>query len=378
MPESILRTTEWTVQAVSPVHIGAGDRLSPLDYATVSLGGKRLLVVYDFAALGVTDPARLQELLRFIKPGTDWQTLERRAKELGARDPRVAMRYSVPLLTRGDPEETVPLVRDADDRAYLPGSSLKGAIRTALLYGWAMRKPQQMREQVLGAVEGERRPRAEGAGRGLEKEAFGRDPNHDVMRALRVGDSSAVAGQGQLRRREAVVLATRLGSSDEEALRQWLEVVTAGAEVSVRVTLDNHLFGDQCERKLGFGRWKSDIENWPAACRRFSAALLERQAAMLERLGEAGADWCRARKAEVERDTAGCLLSVGWGVGWEGKTVGMLMRDDEYADVKAAYTLAKGKRNPEHYLEGVFPATCWGQRTSNGVRPFGWVRLQPK
>lgn len=377
MIERMIDTRTWSIEVLSPLHIGSGDRMSPLDYAVMTGESVRTVVVYDFASLGVTDAAGVEQLLRYVKPGTEWSALTQRAKELGGPNPDSAVRYIIPMLTRGEPEDILPFVRNCNDQAYVPGSSLKGAIRTALLYCWAMENWRTFEQLVVDTVNQAPRPRREQVARRLEARAFGRDPNHDVMRALRIGDSVPVPAEGSLRRREAVVRSTRVGSSGEEALRQWLEVVRPKASVRVRISLDRHLFGSQCERELGFARWREALEDWPAACCRFSSALLERQALMLERLGEKGAEWCRTLRAEIEHDRDGCVIPLGWGVGWEGKTVGMLMDGDAFADLKAAYVLGKGKDDPQDYIEGVFPATRWGVLMQDGWRPLGWIRLRP-
>lgn len=382
MHSRFLQATEWNLEVLSPLHIGSGDRLSPLDYATHTQDGKCLLVVYDFAALGVTDPQKLEQLVRFVAGGPEWNRLKERAREWGAERPSDAIRYRLAMMAQGKAEEVAPFVRNAEDYAYVPGSSLKGAIRTALLYKWGMEHPRELKQLVAGVVHGEKRVRAEFAAGDLEKRAFGRDPNHDALRALRVADSAPHAdpSKGTFRPKEAVLRAERLGEAEGsgEALRLWLEALLPGVKLRLRITLDTHLFTPHAEPELHLRDWRAAIEDWPAACRRFSADLLEAQAQMLERLGKANsAKWCRDLKAEVERRTTGCLLPIGWGVGWEGKTIGMLMKDEDYAEVKARFELGRRKDRPEDYLEGIFPATRWAVNTSQGPLPLGWVRLTP-
>lgn len=72
-------------------------------------------------------------------------------------------------------------VKDVHDRPYIPGSSLKGAIRTALAWcafidGGLKLEPRAMRN----------RSRADEA---IEREIFGRSPNYDLLRSLQVSDT---------------------------------------------------------------------------------------------------------------------------------------------------------------------------------------------
>ena len=76
-------------------------------------------------------------------------------------------------------------IKDAYDRPYIPGSSLKGAMRTALAWtGWVEVNPKLDRSAV-----GRHRS---WAGQPLEKKLFGPNPNHDLLRALQVSDLKGI------------------------------------------------------------------------------------------------------------------------------------------------------------------------------------------
>lgn len=380
MTERFLRANEWLLEVVSPVHVGSGDRMTPLDYAVMTSNNRHLLVVYDFASLGITDPAAIETFVHYLHQGPGWELVEQRARQLGSVEPKRAIRYVLPMRTGGKVEDVLPFVRDIQDRAYVPGSTVKGAIRTALLHGWCLDHADEMKKAVTGVLNKEQKPRSEFVAQELEKQAFGRDPNHDVLRALRVADSEPVPCDGQYHPKEAVLRADRLPAPEHgttTALRQWIEALMPGTKVRVRITLDTNLFEPRVQGELRFDRWRSVIENWPRACRRFSSDLLDAQAEMFERFGDKGSEWCRKQKDQMKASQQSFLLPIGWGVGWEGKTVGMLMTDDEYAEVKAAYSLAKDKTAPTQYIDGIFPATRWALRTSGGSVPLGWVRLTP-
>ncbi len=176
---------EATVTPLTPLHIGSGARLlKDYDYAvnknrTWRIDEDALLEAQDVddpaiaATLAKTPPAQLLQAADF-KPGSDF------------------FRYSL----AGKPRSTeagaqlLEQLKTVNDEVYLPGSSLKGAIRTALAwYGW--------QEQGIKPNKAELERNRKFAGRRLEKRIMGPDPNHDLLRALHIADSGP-AGKDRL------------------------------------------------------------------------------------------------------------------------------------------------------------------------------------
>lgn len=75
-------------------------------------------------------------------------------------------------------------IRDGLDRPYIPGSSIKGAIRTAVFTDIASTmNADDFRQTIMNEDDI--------TSKAIEADAFGKDPNHDVFRYLRVGDAYA-------------------------------------------------------------------------------------------------------------------------------------------------------------------------------------------
>lgn len=76
-------------------------------------------------------------------------------------------------------------IRDGFDRPYIPGSSIKGAIRTAVLASIAA---------TMNEVELTQTTKNYGkiTAKALEAKVFGKNPNHDVFRYVLVGDAFAM------------------------------------------------------------------------------------------------------------------------------------------------------------------------------------------
>lgn len=77
-------------------------------------------------------------------------------------------------------------IRDGFDRPYIPGSSIKGAIRTAVLASIAA---------TMNEVELTQTTKNYGkiTAKALEAKVFGKNPNHDVFRYVLVGDAFATS-----------------------------------------------------------------------------------------------------------------------------------------------------------------------------------------
>ena len=211
---------ERIVQCLSPVHIGTGKELEPFDYI---VDGQRYIRVHLDAVLERMTPVQADDLATWVSKQAD-QIVElgkkqsddiRREMQLsnfpGADAAlREAIRTDAALVRyHGDRgfERNLQVreqVKSADDTPLIPGSSLKGALRTALAFA-ALEEMEQNERHTLGrALErrlNERGPRLkERIGQEIEQAVFrcgaeqrGRisygDIHYDLMRAVSVSDT---------------------------------------------------------------------------------------------------------------------------------------------------------------------------------------------
>lgn len=83
-----------------------------------------------------------------------------------------------------NPQQIKAFIRDGLDRPYIPGSSIKGAIRTAVLADIAANMQEAELLQAAVSKDGI-------TAKGMEANVFGGTPNNDVFRYLLVGDAIA-------------------------------------------------------------------------------------------------------------------------------------------------------------------------------------------
>jgi len=264
-------------------------------------------------------------------------------------------------------------IKDAFDRAYIPGSSLKGALRTALAWtGWDEIRPRLDRSAI-----GRNRS---WAGQPLEHSLFGPDPNHDLLRALHVGDLNGPTrpGESMIVVNAQVVTIRSTGSPVElEAIRP--DVVFTGA-----LTVDDALFSGFAENVLHFSKHKHWLEEIMARAQKHSLARLQRLAEWHERAeqNEAVAGFYRKMLA-AEMGPNAAFIQLGWGGGWDSKTFGSHLQKDTtlFDSLLSDFKMQHRSRNaPPRKPGDAFPAS---RRVAVSVklggrpaRPLGWVLVE--
>jgi len=207
---------EVTVKLLSPLHIGNGNELL-LDYDLVPKGGytyrvdENALFEHALLAAEAEGAAAVNRILagrpaaELLEPG-----------DLTHDSP--LFRYVMPgtPFTKTAGAKIQEQIKDAYDRLYLPGSTLKGALRTLLAWGLYV---HQKRQPDLGRLKRSR----SWASQPLEQDLFGRTPNYDWLRALHVEDTQPLPAQGNLALRTVRVYPTE--TADSPGLNVDAEVV---------------------------------------------------------------------------------------------------------------------------------------------------------
>ncbi len=345
-----------TVETYSPLHIGSGEvLLKDYDYA-----------VYDGRTW------RLNLDVFFEERGTDEQTIKRLSMVPPARllRPQDYVEGS-PLfhyVLRGEPRsqeagaQLQEQIKDAWHRPYLPGSSLKGALRTALLWEAVRRGGERIAAGDLG--ENPKR-----AALRIEQKFLGADPNHDLLRALQVGDSAPLGA-------EALMLANAqvIGGRTQQGAPIKVEAIRPRTAFHLRLKVDTALFGEWAAHHGLRLKGQALLEDLPGIVQRFSQGRLQATLKWYEQRNLPRlAQFCHGMMNPKEPNE--CFLQIGWAGGWDSKTLGATLQKDPalWAEILRRYRLGRGRRDPQ----APFPATrrmAMGQDESPSA-PFGWVKL---
>ena len=174
------------IQVLTPIHIGSGEFLkNNSDFVEYKDGGD--------SYISIIDPKKILELIG-VEHINDWVNLIERkgdTKEYVAKIGKNAAPKSYALRTITNfassvkKEETLKeCIHDGMGRAYIPGSSIKGAIRTAILA--TLTERMSGLESMVVTRKNEKKIVA---AKQVESKIFGGDPNSDIFRFIRVGDA---------------------------------------------------------------------------------------------------------------------------------------------------------------------------------------------
>lgn len=382
----------YKVKTLSPVHIGSGNALTPLDY--VFEGGSLCRVNVDEMLKHELD------IEQFIdRAGQGIIVLEDYAKIEALKhlwyklkidnDARDALQSSSP--DRGNVKEFIK----TRGLPYLPGSSLKGSMRTCLaecILEYNNYAKNNAKRNVLGAMNNRdglsrRRKKADNY---LGKTVFGGDPGGDIGRVLQVSDTQ-LCNMGDLEVGKIVLLKKERGSRFGWQSHVFLECLTLGTTLNGVIKLDDFLIKhDQptLRNKLGDFKGKTIfLIDLAEVMRESSMNRILREKKFYEQIrGEEIEPVIRfytdLEKKLEEMNEGKFLLQVGWGTGWQSKTVsGYLKQEGLVHPVVESYRLdepsPRGRRNRNRNPNDDFPVTrnihfCEGEPSM----PLGWMEVE--
>ncbi len=355
-----------TLTTLSPLHIGDGNELRfGFDYMVDNDHTYRLNLDALLEARG--ESLRPDRMGKYPEPGTLLKPTDFQNVEL--------FRYIIPGTPRSGKAYASlrSCIKDVYDCPYIPGSSLKGAFRTALAWtGW-----KEINIRLDRTAIGRNRS---WAAQPLEKKIFGTDPNHDLLRALQVSDLVGSRKPGaRMVVVNAQVLTKKAAGSPVE-----LEAIAGDTVFKGSIHIDETLFSQMAERELGFGSRRHWLDELLPRVQKRSLARLQNLSTWFEEAqGTANvANFLRQlQKASLKPNQA--LLQLGWGTGWDGTTFGTHLQQDPhlFEQLVTDFRMHKANRNaPPRRPGDPFPRSkravmklVKGQPAA--VAPLGWVLL---
>ncbi|NTV62658.1 MAG: type III-A CRISPR-associated RAMP protein Csm5 [Oscillochloris sp.] len=297
---------------------------------------------------------------------------------------RPLVRYVIagrPQVTRSQ-AEIYEQIKDVADRPYLPGSSLKGALRSALAWAYAQdvqpasfqRLSHHGQKTADDKIEADLFHGKDGPG---PRQVGNNGMLRDVLRGLHVGDSAPSAGGLEL-------LHTQVYPKGSPVA---VEAIPANTVLRATLQVERYMFEHpEARQVLDFGPWPQRLAPvaLAASCRQRAAALIAAERAFYT--GQAP-ELARFYK-DLEDRLAGLgprafMLAVGWGAGWHSKTLDDRLRADEgrereFVEVVRQYNLKKDRSKSERFSPGgLFPATRkLSYQGSRPWRPLGWLLVE--
>lgn len=216
-------------------------------------------------------------------------------------------------------EDVLRFVRNGNGDLYLPGSTLKGAFRTAILRTLARQVNVSRPDQLEAAANDQRLRVPAPAGRQASKEQL------DVLRTLRISDfrlsPGADANSSQLPTefREVIV---RNVSNQRHVLSVWAETVPRGIAFKGTVSFDETLFKKLAGDSSAATPISGLLRNLNATVREDTLQVLRSLEAWYD--GPPNLNVYR-EWLEAAAGTPIPLAIIGWGTGWAAHTLGALL-----------------------------------------------------
>lgn len=229
-----------------------------------------------------------------------------------------------------------------DQRPIIPGSSVKGALRTAYLNGRARGIGKDL-QRVNKADELEKRL--------LEYSQIPEDP----FRLVKVSDFRPV---GEVRTRIVYAVNEKKTPSDKPARGpfQIFEIIEPGAAFEGTISVEKPLRGAKIRQPV-------TMEALLGSCRNFYQKELQREQKVLSAIGAAAAD------LSEEADMTTFPLRVGRHSGAESVTI------EGHRRIKILGKRGERPRNLDRATTVWLASESRKPTEKIGLRPFGWVRL---
>jgi CRISPR type III-A-associated RAMP protein Csm5 len=369
------------IKTLSPVHVGSGRFLqNKTEYV---FGKENIGIVDEAKVLGLIGVDRIPFWVASIEKG---ESLVEFIKSYGITPTLQSLTNRViALKCEKDRAKNLSTLKEqihnGQGLAYLPGSSIKGAIRSALFSQIARSQKNGFNDDELLDGWGDRQKITANK---LEKQFFGSDPNHDIFRFLRIGDA-------YFRKNTTVAFVMdniniKGNSDDPEAVHdtsksQLVEAIGAGKGAELTIKLD----GVGMKRNLE----KRAIDTFPESFNSIEQlfALINTNTQLL--INEEIAFWTHnidddVAKEYIEKlnsllETARgcsqkeCVLRMAHGSGWTFITGNWVKEANAVSD-DLWYRIVNAARpgNQSRYKDYPFPKS---RRISNNIDLPGFVKL---
>ena len=379
---------KYQLQTVTPVHIGSGETLSHIDgcYANgrwyhIDLDKVLAHPSTDLNALTSDMAQRDFRWERYLQQhNTD-------LSELSA--------YNLPCPRSPEEVEIREAIKTAGNRPFIPGSTLKGAIRTALLEEILSESDDVYSEslsQLKTLINQESRgnPRREQPARRMESLAFGKDPNRDFLRALHVSDTMPLDSNSL---EIGMAWTVTLDQSDQlvqkrdrgQEYKNFVQQIQAGQCLTFTLKIDEFLLREREKTRLGFSELQEKtLRDIAEVCRSATDELMRSEHDFFDyyNLSEIANVYDKLIGLNNRLPEGTFLLQIGWGTGYHANTVTSLFANDEelpedlWMDLRERFKLGESRSRRGHYDEREFPKTRRVlYRGENPIAPLGWVKI---
>lgn len=367
-------------EILSPVHIGSGERYTASEYVKSKAKTKKGNILNIIKRINVSDyfisldDSKKDDFLR------DLSSSNFNLKDFDKKISNSFMKYRCINRSKKDivPTQEITEAIKTLDQAYIPGSSIKGAIKSAILfYRIDDNSIRDISQNVLrnnGRVDN--REYTKFMNRIFTSNKAPTPAQGDIMKFLQVSDSSTIKVP-TIYDVATVMASFKKGSSEfysrnkrtHEATLSFLETIDKPNKLSFEIknNYDYDVF-----KRLGLDNKKEliDISNIKKSIFAFSKSLINHE---LEFVEDYNIDYLYKFYSKLEKDNTmdTPVMRIGAGSGFLSTTIGLKIKEyDSFLFDK----VRDGTRGKTYDYE--FPKSR--KITQVGGKPLGWVKLSFK
>ena len=383
---------KYKLETITPVHIGSGETLNHIDGYYANGRWYRIDLDKVLAHPNVNLNALTSEM---SQREFRWKRFLQRQN----MNPSELSVYS--LLCTQSPETTDirEVIKSIGHQPYIPGSSIKGAMRTMLLSD-LINNPNNEKlfnessAHLKRAIESGSRgnPRKDTPAKIIEQNAFGKDPNHDILRALQVSDTEPLESNSlaiemawtvTLNRNNQLVQKIDNGTE----YKNFVEVIQAKQQLTFTLKIDELLFREREKEILNFSdEQENTLQEIVEVCNFEANILMQSEREFFNHYGltEIANRYDQLIDLNTKLKEKGAfMLQIGWGTGYHANTVTSSFTEGDEPPIdlmrlRRRFQLGRSRAQHGQYDEREFPKTRRIlYRGQSPIAPLGWIKISP-
>ena len=382
---------KYKLEIITPVHIGSGETLNHIDGYYANGRWYRIDLDKVLALPNADINALTSEMSRHNFRWNNYFSQHN-------MNPLELSDYSLRCQQNPEGTDIREAIKSVGNHPYIPGSSIKGAIRTMLLSDLIKNEKNKrifnnssthLNREIDKGPPGRRR---EYPAKQIEESVFGRDPNRDLLRALQVGDTELLKSDALA---IEMVWTVTLNRGNElvqkidngKEYKNYVEVIQGVKFLNFTIKIDNLLFRDHEKERLNFNDLQEKTLREIADVCKFETNLLmqdEQEFFDYYDFSQIANKYDELIDQNKGLTGGAFMLQIGWGTGYHSNTVTSSFTQGDEApidlmELRERYRLGKSHSNQQKpYDSREFPKTrrilYQGQ---NPIAPLGWVKISP-
>lgn len=370
------KTNNYRYTLKTPVHVGSGEKLGQIDFVS----DKNRCIMIDIDSLLEKIKDNTSAINEFSDGGVRIDAFLKKYKISSTN----IQKYSIRNSDKINPHNIQEIIKTGMGNPLIPGSSIKGAIRTVILWHLISAADEKKVSELVDVIvkSGVKKEQADGD---IDRHFFGHDPNHDFLRGLQVGDVEFEISDLTLLESKVLNLTDEnsfgwktmgrngfTGTNPKKATSIFSEALKQGVASIGRIKIDEFLFNEPvCQQELRFPDEKKRLmSSLHEKCNEFAKNFIDTEIEFYKSCKmEDMVKFYTELLSEIPEDNNAFLLHLGWGSGWRGMT-GNWIDKKKIEQVRNKFRLGKSGFP-------VFPKTRKiAFRNGSPASPFGWIKME--